>query len=276
MSDITNAYGNSIDQNINISVMFLNPERLRNTLEGVGLSGMESSYFYVISGDGMILYHPDKEKIGQAVEDPAISGLVEQIKAGDTLEPGILHYDIGEGTKYVSYYVAGTMSGNGKTILALNVDEDELLAPVDNIAHSAFIYCLILAVALGISGYFVIARLIRPILTITDIVGNLANMNLVRDERLEKISNKKDETGIMARAIISLQKSLTNVISEIKQQSSLLYKTSEELNSSAAETSKTVQNVERAVSDIASGATSQAAETQKATEDIMLMGTKGI
>jgi len=273
MSDITNAYGNSIDQNINISVMFLNPERLRNTLEGVGLSGMESSYFYVISGDGMILYHPDKEKIGQAVEDPAISGLVEQIKAGDTLEPGILHYDIGEGTKYVSYYVAGTMSGNGKTILALNVDEDELLAPVDNIAHSAFIYCLILAVALGISGYFVIARLIRPILTITDIVGNLANMNLVRDERLEKISNKKDETGIMARAIISLQKSLTNVISEIKQQSSLLYKTSEELNSSAAETSKTVQNVERAVSDIASGATSQAAETQKATEDIMLMGT---
>ena len=137
----------------------------------------------------------------------------------------------------------------------------------------AAVLCCFLAIILGIAGYLSVANMIKPLRTVTDVIGNLADMNFKEDERLTKIGTRKDETGVMARAIITLRKSLINVVTEIKQQSSLLYKTSEHLSSSASETSNTVQNVERAVSEIATGANNQASETQRATNDILLMGT---
>lgn len=268
MTDLTDSYGSVLDQNIKVSKLYLSTGRLRAVLEDVGLKGMDSSYFYVVSPEGTVIYHPSDEKIGKPVEIPEISDLAAQLSSGEIPVPEIIHYTYDNNLRYASYYI---VSG-GKAILVLSTEKSEILAPVTKVTKQAFLYCSLLALALSISGYFSISRMTKPILTITDVIGNLAKMNLKEDQRLVKISGRKDETGVMARAITTLQKELVDIISEIKEQSFLLYKTSEELNSRAAETSATVQNVERAVSDIATGATSQATETQKATEDILLMG----
>jgi Methyl-accepting chemotaxis protein len=268
MTDLTNSYGGVLDQNIKISKLYLSTGRLRAVLEGVGLQGMDSSYFYVVSPEGIILYHPTNEKIGKQIEIPEISNLAAQLSSDKMPIREVMHYTYSGTTRYASYYNVS----DGKALLILSTDENEILEPVAKVAKRAFLYCSLLALVLSISGYYTISKMIKPILTIADIIGNLAKMNLKEDQRLTKISRRKDETGIMARAITTLQRELINIISEIKEQSFLLYKTSEELNSRAAETSTTVQNVERAVSDIATGATSQATETQKANEDILLMG----
>ena len=268
MTDLTDSYGRVLDQNIKISKLYLSTGRLRAVLTDIGLKGMDSSYFYVVSPDGIVLYHPSDEKIGKQVEIPEIFELATQLSSDETSTPEIIHYTYNEQIRYAAHYNVSA----GKAILVLSTDKNEILEPVAKVAKRAFLYCSILAFALSISGYFMISKMTKPILTITDVIGNLATMNLKEDQRLLKISGRKDETGVMARAITTLQKELVGIISEIKEQSFLLYKTSEELNSRAAETSTTVQNVERAVSEIAAGATSQATETQKANEDILLMG----
>ncbi len=268
MTDLTDSYGRVLDQNIKISKLYLSTGRLRAVLTDIGLKGMDSSYFYVVSPDGIVLYHPSDEKIGKQVEIPEIFELATQLSSDETSTPEIIHYTYNEQIRYAAHYNVSA----GKAILVLSTDKNEILEPVAKVAKRAFLYCSILAFALSISGYFTISKMTKPILTITDVIGNLATMNLKEDQRLLKISGRKDETGVMARAITTLQKELVGIISEIKEQSFLLYKTSEELNSRATETSTTVQNVERAVSEIAAGATSQATETQKANEDILLMG----
>ena len=268
MTDLTDSYGRVLDQNIKISKLYLSTGRLRAVLTDIGLKGMDTSYFYVVSPDGIVLYHPSDEKIGKQVEIPEIFELATQLSSDETSTPEIIHYTYNEQIRYAAHYNVSA----GKAILVLSTDKNEILEPVAKVAKRAFLYCSILAFALSISGYFMISKMTKPILTITDVIGNLATMNLKEDQRLLKISGRKDETGVMARAITTLQKELVGIISEIKEQSFLLYKTSEELNSRAAETSTTVQNVERAVSEIAAGATSQATETQKANEDILLMG----
>lgn len=268
MTDLTDSYGRVLDQNIKISKLYLSTGRMRAVLENVGLKGMDSSYFYVVSPEGNIIYHPTNEKIGKPVEIPEIADLATQLSSDKISAPEIIHYTYNGTSRYASYYNVS----EGKAMLVLSTDKSEILEPVSKVAKQAFLYCSLLALVLSISGYFSLSRMTKPILTITDVIGNLAKMNLKEDQRLVKISGRKDETGVMARAITTLQKELVDIISEIKEQSFLLYKTSEELNSRAAETSATVQNVERAVSDIATGATSQATETQKATEDILLMG----
>lgn len=269
MYDITNSYGKVLERNVRTSIIHLRKDRLENTLKDIGLQNIPSSYFYVLNTEGIILYHPDEAQIGKATDAAPLTGLVDQLAAGNLPEPDVFQYsDHGENI-YTSYYIVG----KGKAILLLTVGEDAILKPVSKVTTRALVSCGLLAVILSIVGYFIIARMTQPIITISQIVGKFAEMDLSKDARLEKISKRKDETGITGSALLSLREALAGIISDIQQQSALLFSTSESLANSASTTFGTVQNVERAVNEIAAGATNQAEETQKATDDILLIGT---
>ncbi len=269
MDDMTSAYGRVLDQNINISVMYLYADRLENLVGGVGLEGMDSSYFYVTSADGTILYHPDQSKIGTMAESSVIQDVVTQLDKGNIPDPAVKQYKYHGTQKYASYYVAG----NGKAILILTADNSEVMASVNKAFYTAIGAGIFIIVLLGIVGYLITAKLTRPILQVTTLINRLADMDFQEDAKTIKISKRSDECGTMAKALLALRESLVQVVTDIKNQSALLYETSAQLTGSANTTSGTVQNVEQAVSEIASGATNQAQETQKATEDIVLMGT---
>ena len=76
----------------------------------------------------------------------------------------------------------------------------------------------------------------------------------------------------MAKAIGTLRKELADVIRSITGQSVELHDASNAMNNSAYETSQSVDQFEKAINEIAQGATSQAQETQTATENVILMG----
>ena len=269
MDDMTSAYGRVLDQNINISVMYLYADRLENLVGGVGLEGMNSSYFYVTSADGTILYHPDQSKIGTMAESSVIQDVVTQLDNGNIPDPAVKQYKYHGTQKYASYYVAG----NGKAILVLTADKSEVMASVNKAFYTAIGAGIFIIVLLDIVGYLITAKLTRPLLQVTTLINRLADMDFQEDAKTMKISKRSDECGTMAKALLALRESLVQVVADIKNQSALLYETSAQLTGSANTTSGTVQNVEQAVSEIASGATNQAQETQKATEDIVLMGT---
>lgn len=268
MYDLTNSYGKVLDQNVKVSVMHLRSDRLENLLSGVGLQNVGSSYFYVIDSDGTVIYHPDNEKMGKSTGIEPVAQIVASLDAGDVPQPDILHYEYNGKSKFSSYYVIG----GGKAVLLLAAEESEILKPVNDVAKRAIIYCSIFATILSISGYLTISKMTKPIIIISEIVGKFANMDLSKDTRLEKISRRRDETGMTGAALISLREALAGIISNIQQQSALLFNTAESLTNSATVTFGTVQNVERAVNEIAAGATNQAEETQKATDDILLIG----
>lgn len=269
MKDMTSAYGRILDQNLNLSVMYLYADRLETLLGNVGIEGMDSSYFYVVAADGTTLYHPTKEKIGSPVENDVINGVIDQLAAGKIPKPSLEEYSYKGIQKYASYYVVG----DGKAILILTVDESDILGTVNSALITALLAGVAIIILLGLIGYFITAKLTRPILQITSIINRLSNMDFRKDSKIEKISKRGDECGSMAKAIFTLQEALITVVKDIQSQSTLLYETAAQLTGSASTTSGTVQNVEQAVSEIASGATNQAQETQKATEDIVLMGT---
>ena len=70
-----------------------------------------------------------------------------------------------------------------------------------------------------------------------------------------------------------MKEALTEIVQKIRQQSGQLFDASETLNNNAVKTAGNVNNVETAVNEIATSATSQAQETQGATESIISMGT---
>lgn len=268
--DLTVAYGAEIEQQIetqgyNTATDYNN---LSATLEGIGIQGVSSSYAYLVSADGIMLYHPTKDKVGQPVENAVVKGVVEKLQAGTVPEPEVVSYEFKGAIKYAAYAI----TEKGNCILVISADEDEIMKPVTEVIGIGTFCSIVLVVIFVLVAYFIVNRIVKPVIQVTDIVGKLAHMDFSEIEGQEKLVARKDETGMMSRAVAELRGQLANVVSDLRDQSQQLFSASDSLNNNASETASTVEQVEKAVSEIAEGASSQADETQKATENVILMG----
>lgn len=268
MSDVAKSYGKALDVAVYVSEDSLSKENLQKVVGNVSVNEMESSYIYVVDKEGTMLYHPDSAKIGQPVENEVVSGVVAELKAGKIPEPDVVSYDFRGATKYAAYYIGAA----GSFVLVVAADEAETYEVVDYIIErsvQAGVFSLIL---FGIIGFIVVEFTVRPINRITAIVSKLAHMDFTEDESQAKLNRRHDETGMMSRAISELREQLRDTVTGIKQQSADIYNAAETLNASSVSTAGTVAEVDKTITEIADGATSQAQETQKATENVILMG----
>lgn len=271
LHDLSISYGMVVEDEIeNIGIdEALTSKELERHLSGVGLEGVESSYVYVVSPDGTMLYHPTAEKIGQPVENEVIKGVTSDLQAGKKVENKVVSYEFKGAVKYAAYYV----NDNADFILIVTTDEDEIFEPVDNINFRgriglliSFVICFIIAIA------FITVMIINPIFKIEALTERVAGMDFSQSEEQARLNSRKDEIGLMSRALTSLREQLANVVMAIRENSNALVASAEALNSGATDTNTTMEQVENAVNDIANGATNQAEETQEATENVILIG----
>lgn len=244
-------------------------DTLAQVYSDMKIEGMDSSYTYVVSKDGTMLYHPTKEKVGQPVENEVVQNLVAELKKGNRKATEVVEYEFKGVTKYASYYIAKDNS----SIVIITVDESD-------IHHSTRVFTTICIVVGTVSillfaviAYILITFMLKPLDSVTAILGKIAALDFTADTLVEKIAKRKDETGVLASAAKMLREELLSVINGIKNQSTELYKASEALETSAKGTTATMDQVEQAVSDIANGATNQAEETTSASENVIAMGS---
>lgn len=269
--DITVSSGEKLQQEAEGSSLeeALNTNTLARLVGDVGLAGIDSSYAYVVSADGTMLYHPTESKIGQPVENVVVSGVVDEIKAGKkNIASEVVEYPFKGVVKYAAYYV----DPDSNYILVISADEAEVMEPIMRIMKIGVGVAVFIVILFFVIGYIMVASLIDPVVKVTGVVNKLADMDFTENEIQQKLNRRKDETGEMSRAIAALHDQLIKIVSRLKQQSVNLLAASDSLKVNASETAVTVENVERAVSDISEGASSQAGETQKATENVILIG----
>lgn len=271
MYDIANSNGLMIENMLSLSDenKVLSYDTLQSVFDRVGVEEIESSYAYVVAADGTMLYHPTKEKVGQSVENALVKEIVADLSKGVRRDSAVIEYEFKGTTKYASYYI----TKDKKAIIVITADEDEILATTNTVRNRCLIAGIIATLLFTVLGYLFLMFVLRSITGITKIVGKMADLDFTESSEEEELLKKKDETGLMANAVSVLRKELIQIIYNIKGESERLYEASKELDSDAKNTTTTMEQVEIAVGDIASGATNQANETQTATENVMAMGS---
>lgn len=245
-------------------------EELEDLVGDISISGMSSSYAYIVSADGTMMYHPTAEKIGQPVENDAVKQLLGEIKSGNRPQTHVIQYLFKGVTKYASFYVGKNLD----YIIVITADEDEALASLNSMVLKCIIGGIIALIIWGIIDFIFAMFIVKPIQKTTDMIAKLEDLDFTdKDGMQEQLNKRKDEIGIMGRAIGVLRDELTEALREIFSQSARLHDASDAMNNSATETSQAVEQVELAISEIAQGATSQAQETQSATENVIIMGS---
>lgn len=175
------------------------------------------------------------------------------------------------GQKYFGYYVP-------------LYEEDEIVGMVFAGMPQADAKAQITSILSAMIGIIVVVGIICMILLIFEInnlvqalaKGSVA-LNEVAEGRLnveldEKVIQRRDEIGHIAQAIARLKEAQTAIIQTMKDQSDALNTASDYLNQRTTETATSVSQVERAIEEVAEGATNQAEETQTATDNVIYMG----
>lgn len=271
MKDMATLVGETIETEIDYlgAEAVLTPEELAKVAKDIKVSGMDSSYAYIVSADGTMIYHPTPEKIGQPVENDAVKSLLAEIAKGNRPEPDVITYLFKGVAKYASYYIGTNMD----YIVIVTADESEALASVSTMMQRSLGSSAAALVFYSIVGFLIAFIIVKPIEKATKMIVKISELDFTDRENLQaSLNRRKDETGVMAKAIGTLREELTDVIRSISGQSVELHDASNAMNNSAYETSQSVDQVEKAINEIAQGATSQAQETQTATENVILMG----
>lgn len=268
--DMATLLGRRLDQSIQDSSakQVLDYRELDKQLAGFKISNMESSYVYVVANNGTMLYHPAPAKIGLPVENGAVKQVVGQISNGIRPEPGVIQYTYAKAQKYAAYYVGE----NKDFILVVTADEKDFVAAVSKVRNMTISFAIAGLILCTIIAYIVSGLIVKPIIKISEVMEKMGDMDFRDDGTLNIFSYKMDETGVMSRAMIQMRKELHSTIQGISGQCNELHGASETVKTSAGHTADSVDQVEKAISEIAQGASSQAQETQTATENIILMG----
>lgn len=270
IEDLAISYGMMVDTLVNDKGIdqALSNEELAPLLSDVAISDVETSYVYVVAADGTMMYHPTADKIGKPVENSVVKQAVADIEAGKKVKNEVIEYEFKGALKYAGLYV----NDNQDFILIVTADEDEILQPLNEVLRRGYLALVVLAVFAIIIGSLFAIIIIKPINELANIVVKLSNMDFSENPVIAKINGRRDETGRMSRALDQLRISLVYVVSNIKEKSDFVMNASDALSNNVSETTNTMTQVENAVNDIAKGASSQAEDTQRATENVVIMG----
>ena len=244
-------------------------DTLSRILSEVRVEGTSSSYAYLVSADGTMLYHPTADKIGSPVENEVVTGLVADLQNGQIADPACVEYVFKGATKYAAYYI----NPQGSYILVVSTDESDAFHAVTqtrNVLVGLLFGILVIFTAVGV---ILIRRLVKPLHTLTGVVDCVAMLDLTPNEEEEILAERKDEVGLIAKAIRNLNGELREIVGVIKNQGNKLSESNVQFIQGFTEIVETVGNVNIAVEEIATGSTSQAQETTTAGEHIQSIGS---
>lgn len=176
------------------------------------------------------------------------------------------------GEKFFAYYLPlyNAASTNPIGMVFVGMSQEKLQAEINAILFGLLGIILVVALACAAVAVIVTGRIVQGVKSGVAVAHEVAKGNLGVQVDESKIG--KDEVGDMLRNVVVLKNELIDVVSDIVDKSHSLTAAAQSLNNEAQETKNTVEQVEKAMSEVADGATSQAEETQKATENVIVIG----
>lgn len=161
MKDMATLVGETIETEIGYlgAEAVLTPEELAKVAKDIKVSGMDSSYAYIVSADGTMMYHPTPEKIGQPVENDAVKSLLAEIAKGNRPEPDVITYLFKGVAKYASYYIGSNMD----YIVIVTADESEALSSVSMMMQRTLGGSAAALVFYSIIGFLIAAIIVNPL-----------------------------------------------------------------------------------------------------------------
>ncbi len=217
MQDIATLSAVIVDKEIDLQgAENVSYEDLKPLFDGKGLNGISSSYVYVVNAEGTFLYHKKPDKIDTLVANAQIKQLLKDIPTGNYEPYAIVKYkDENKVSKYSAYHVIESVGW----VAVCVADEKDIMAEINAIRNIGILVSIVVAIIVLAIGIIAANGITKPIAIITKVIGNVSDLDFTNNDELGSIEGKKDETGVMARAVGEMENSLRNIVERISKTS---------------------------------------------------------
>lgn len=203
--------------------------------------------------------------VGTTASEEVVAAVLQ---GGESLESDNIVID---GVRYVSEYVPLEHNGEIIGMLFMGDRYANLNATLKEAQRTVMLFIIIITVIAGLGGGYV-GRIIA--LSIKKVAGYLAELregklNIEFDEKLLK---RKDEVGEIARNVKNVDDRLIEIVDGIRENSVALNETSFTASDDAKKAHEMADQIDMAVGQIATTATTQAQDAEAAGESVEVIG----
>lgn len=243
-------------------------EELKNTLDHLQEDGKKNKdYMLLDATTNTYIFCPDEEKMGAAIEE---ENLLENIEFVKNSETGSIFYEYIEKGKD-EFYVFQYMPARN-WVLVMLTERRTAFAAVSQMSMTMVILCAVILVAISFLVWIAGRLIAKDIAKVSSIINEIGTLDLTLKHKLSKFTARRDEVGMIAKATQNLADTVSEAVSLIKEKNGKLLDTSGTLRTGVSTTNTSVDEVERAMGEIAGSATQQAADTQQTVESIVQIG----
>lgn len=227
--------------------------------------GLNTAYTYMVDKDGIMISHPNAEKIGNPVENAVVTELVAKMQAGEHPEATCVEYEYKGTMKYAAYYVGV----NENYIAVLTADEKDVLANVNLIRWISIAVALASIVIFTIIALIFAQKVVKPLKAVVRALKETSEGNLNADTEIHSIALETNELIDSAK---TLQGVLQKIIGETKDISDSLNVGAQTVTSLSATGLDRASQISNAMEELADAATTMAESVQNINEKILVMG----
>jgi methyl-accepting chemotaxis protein len=248
------------------------------TLEGI--SKTASAYKPLRTGSTMMfdgslmIASPAEDQIGKDVSEYPNDGFIQKI-AGIVNAGGTSEIQIIRGTDGADYYVSIDNVSGTNWYLASFVKKSDVLAPLSKFILISSILAIIMIIAMAVVMYLVISRMVtKPVSDLTNNITRIAQGDFTVDiQRSNDQTN--NEIGFMNNNMHDYVLQMRNTLTELKDVTERLAgeaenskSASSDLNVQADEQSKSMQQIQGAMDDMAHAVTELANQATTLAQEV--------
>lgn len=257
MLSLTKSSARTLEYEISNADGELPVEMLSGILADAKLEGVDSSYSYLVARDSTMLYHPTPDKIGQPVENDAVKQILAELDKGTVPEPDVITYTFKGVLKYAAFKVL-----DNQCILVMTADENDVLRGVTEVRRLLIGSGVFLIVAGILLSLTVIGYMLKSLELITDVIHDTSQFNFKKTQTNLRILKKKDEIGLMGRAISDMRTNLRTMVGDIEGVSVQITGNVNEVKAISAEINSQCTDNSATTQQLAAGMEETAATTE--------------
>lgn len=281
----TNTAGNSLlvfaysvpvkqnDKVIGVLVMIQEASVLSDLTNNIKIG--ETGQVFMIDGSATTIAHPNQDKVVNkenilelAKQDSTLKELAKVEQAAISGSTGVEEYTLNGVNKMLSY---SPIPCTGWSV-CIDLPTSEPLSQLSVLRNSIAILTFIVIISGCLFAYLVARNISSTITALSSIITTISkgDFSVKVPDTLLKINN---EVGYMAHDVVTLCRNLGQMIHNVSIKATQLDGLAQSVNSNTMQADHSMEQIQIAVNEIATGSQTQALETQQVNEHVVHIGT---
>ncbi|TCU75507.1 methyl-accepting chemotaxis sensory transducer with Cache sensor [Tissierella praeacuta] len=225
----------------------------------------ENGAVFMINKQGTTIANKDRSLVMEmdniiedAKDDPELQSFAEMEKRMIEEEDGVGEYIYKGVAKYMGFApVEGT-----NWLLAITAPKSEVMSEVNGLAVSMLIISIIYILIGLVITFFIAGSISNPIKEASDYLNVVATGNFTGAVPI-KLMEMKDETGILANAIDTMQQSVKDIIKEVAEESFNVSQMLISIDENMGQLNKSIEEISATTEELSAGTEENAASTEE-------------